>query len=97
MANIISDERRQNALGHLRGWMDDVPNKAIVKTFQFSDFKAAFAWMTQVALRAEQMNHHPEWSNVYNKVTVKLTTHDAGGVTSLDLELADYMEEAFAT
>ena len=97
MANILSNERRQNALGHLRGWQDDSPNKCIKKTYQFTDFKAAFAWMTRVAMRAEQLNHHPDWTNVYNRVDVTLSTHDAGGVTSLDLELAEYMEEAFVT
>ena len=94
MANIISDERRQNALGSLRGWMDDVPNKSIFKTYHFQDFSCAFAWMTRVAMRAEQLDHHPEWTNVYKRVDGKLTTHDAGGVTGLDIEMANFMEEA---
>ena len=94
MANVISNERRHNALSQLDNWQDDVPHKSIIKTFQFTDFKDAFSWMTKVALKAEQMNHHPEWRNVYNKVEVQLTTHDAGGVTTLDLELAEYMDEA---
>jgi 4a-hydroxytetrahydrobiopterin dehydratase len=94
MANIISDERRQNALGSLRGWMDDVPNKCIIKAYHFQDFKCAFAWMTKVAMKAEQMDHHPDWSNVYKRVDVKLSTHDAGGVTGLDIEMAQFMEDA---
>ena len=93
-ANILSDERRQNALGHLRGWVDDSPNKCIKKTYQFADFKSAIAWMVKVSMRAEQLDHHPDWTNVYSRVDVKLTTHDAGGVTNLDLDLATYMEEA---
>ena len=64
----------------------------ITKTFRFDDFKQAFAFMTATALKAEQMDHHPEWFNVYNKVEVVLTTHDADGVTTRDLELAGYMD-----
>lgn len=65
------------------------------KAFKFSSFTAAFGFMTQAAITAEKMNHHPEWSNVYNKVVVNLTTHDAGGITALDLDLARNMD-AFA-
>lgn len=66
----------------------------IVRTFAFADFNAAFAFMTRVALKAEALDHHPEWSNVYNRVEVVLTTHDAGGVTSLDVEMARFMDAA---
>ncbi len=66
---------------------------AIHKRFQFGDFKHAFAFMTQVALKAEQMDHHPEWANVYNRVDITLTTHDAGGVTAFDVALAKYCDE----
>ena len=65
---------------------------AIRRTYQFADFKTAWAFMSACALRAEQMDHHPEWSNVYGKVEVTLTTHDADGVTPLDLDLALYMD-----
>ena len=65
---------------------------AIGKTFKFPDFKHAFAFMSAVALKAETMDHHPEWFNVYNRVEVTLTTHDANGVTALDVELAGYMD-----
>lgn len=67
---------------------------AVRKIYRFGDFKAAFAFMTRVALKAEQMDHHPEWFNVYDRVEVVLTTHDAGGVTVKDLELARFMDAA---
>lgn len=65
---------------------------AVRKVFKFADFKSAFGFMTQVALKAEQMDHHPEWFNVYNTVDITLSTHDAGGVTTLDKELAAFIE-----
>ncbi len=65
---------------------------AVRRTFKFADFKTAWAFMSGAALKAEQMDHHPEWSNVYNTVNVTLTTHDAGGVTEKDLELAAFMD-----
>ena len=67
---------------------------AICRTFRFSDFTAAFAFMTRTALMAEKLDHHPEWFNVYNRVEVTLTTHDAGGVTALDVTLAGLMDTA---
>ena len=66
--------------------------EAFVKLFKFSDFKQAFSFMTCVALKAEQTNHHPEWENVYNKVKITLTTHDAGGLSKLDYDLAIYID-----
>ncbi|MEQ3745113.1 MAG: 4a-hydroxytetrahydrobiopterin dehydratase [Henriciella sp.] len=69
---------------------------AIEKTFKFADFKTAFGFMTSCALKAEQMDHHPEWFNVYNRVEVLLTTHDADGVTELDVELATFMDDLAA-
>lgn len=81
------------ALAKLEGWAAAEDRDAIRKTFQFADFKAAFGFMAQVALKAEQMDHHPEWFNVYNKVDVLLATHDADGVTALDVELAQFMDE----
>ncbi len=84
------------ALAQLSGWTPTPGRDAIQKTFRFKDFKQAFAFMTRVALKAEQMDHHPEWFNVYNRVEVTLATHDAGGVTGLDVALAKYCDEAAA-
>jgi 4a-hydroxytetrahydrobiopterin dehydratase len=78
------------------GWTREQTRDAITREFLFADFKRAFAFMTQVALAAEKADHHPEWSNVYNKVRVTLTTHDAGGVTQKDLDLARVADEAYA-
>lgn len=70
----------------LDGWI--IQNKKLHKDFEFSDFKEAFGFMKQVADMAEEMNHHPEWFNVYNKVAIDLMTHDAGGITTNDVEFA---------
>ena len=75
-------------------WHEVDGRDAITKSFKFTDFNQAFAFMTRVALKAEQMNHHPEWFNVYNTVEVTLATHDAGGVTELDVALAEFMDKA---
>jgi len=75
------------------GWTAEDGRDAIRKTYQFRNFVEAFGFMAKVALVAEKMNHHPEWSNVYRKVDVVLTTHDAGGLTDLDVTLAQRMEE----
>lgn len=82
------------ALADLPGWAAVDGRDAIFRRFLFADFKAAFAFMTHVALKAEQMDHHPEWSNVYRTVDVTLTTHDSGGVTALDVALARFMDAA---
>lgn len=83
------------ALAELPSWKAAGGDRdAISRTFRFADFNAAFGFMTRVALRADQMDHHPEWSNVYNRVEVLLTTHDADGVTDLDLQMARFMDEA---
>jgi 4a-hydroxytetrahydrobiopterin dehydratase len=74
------------------GWKMVEGRSALQKSFKFSDFNQAFGFMTRVALVAEQMNHHPEWSNVYNRVDVVLSTHDAGGLTELDFKLAQFMD-----
>jgi 4a-hydroxytetrahydrobiopterin dehydratase len=80
-------------LAKLSGWSAiDGDRDAISKTYKFADFKTAFAFMSASALKAEQMDHHPEWFNVYNRVEVTLTTHDADGVTGLDVELASFMD-----
>ena len=85
---ILSDEARSEALAGLAGWSFDAGRNGIVKRFVFADFGAAFAFMTRVALEAEKADHHPEWSNVWNKVDILLSTHDAGGVTGKDIALA---------
>ena len=78
----------QAALARLPGWSYDPQRLALKRLFVFADFVEAFGFMTRVALLAERMNHHPEWCNVYQRVDVVLTTHDAGGVTELDVEMA---------
>lgn len=84
------------AVKQLSGWKAADGRDAITKQFKFADFSAAFAFMARVALKAEAMDHHPEWFNVYNKVDVTLSTHDAGGVTALDVALAKFMDEIAA-
>lgn len=81
------------AIETLPGWSVVQGRDAIQKTFKFNDFNAAFGFMTRVAMQAEQANHHPEWFNVYNRVTVTLATHDAGGVTAKDTALASFMDQ----
>lgn len=86
-----------DALEKLPAWSDTPGDRdEIARTFKFGDFNQAFAFMTRVALKAEVLDHHPEWRNVYNRVEVVLTTHDADGVTSLDVELAQFMDAAAA-
>lgn len=75
------------------GWSLAEDGKAIQKTFRFRGFRDAMAWMTRAAFEAEHLNHHPEWSNVYNRVEVRLTTHDTGGLTAKDIDLAGRMEK----
>ena len=82
------------ALAQLSGWSAADGRDAIIKTFRFEDFSAAFGWMTRVAVAAEKLDHHPEWFNVYNRVEVLLATHDADGVTELDVTLAKIMDAA---
>ena len=82
----LSEERIAERLREVPDWMEN--SGGIEREFQFQDFTRAFSFMTAVALEAEKMNHHPEWSNVYNKVRIRLSTHDAGGLTDLDFELA---------
>ena len=77
-------------------WALDDDEKAIRSVFKFADFASAFAFMTEIAIIAEKLDHHPEWMNVWNKVTVRLTTHDAGGLTELDFELAGHMDRVAA-
>jgi len=92
MAEQLTSSERQAALGKLNGWQLADDGVAILKTFVFKDFNAAFGFMTRAALIAEKMDHHPDWSNVYKTVTVKLSSHDAGGLTSRDFALAEAMD-----
>jgi len=82
------------AVARLKGWAVAAGDRdAITRTFTFGDFNAAFGFMTRVALMADKLDHHPEWFNVYNRVEVLLATHDADGVTELDVKLAGFMDE----
>jgi 4a-hydroxytetrahydrobiopterin dehydratase len=82
------------AIAALKGWSAVEGRDAISKSYKFADFNAAFGFMTRVALKADQMDHHPEWFNVYSRVDVTLATHDAGGVTDKDVALAKFMDQA---
>ncbi|MEQ1648242.1 MAG: 4a-hydroxytetrahydrobiopterin dehydratase [Hyphomicrobiaceae bacterium] len=93
MQSRLSSEAVDHELASLPGWTRVSGRDAISRSYKFADFNAAFAFMTRVALRAEQINHHPEWFNVYNRVDVTLVTHDAGGVTALDMALARTMDD----
>ncbi|HVL77466.1 MAG TPA: 4a-hydroxytetrahydrobiopterin dehydratase [Noviherbaspirillum sp.] len=88
--------RMAEAMKGLPQWRLDEGRGAIARDFSFKDFAEAFAFMSQVALVAEKRDHHPEWSNVYNKVSIVLTTHDAGGLTQRDVDLAAYADAAYA-
>jgi 4a-hydroxytetrahydrobiopterin dehydratase len=89
MPQKLSSAAVDKELKKLKGWSRS--KDAIRKSFKFKDFSEAFSFMTQVALLAEKMNHHPEWFNVYNEVDVVLNTHDANGITKLDIEMAKAM------
>lgn len=92
MNQKLAIEDLKAALNRLPDWSLAKDREAIIRSFQFVDFDAAFAFMTRTALLAAKMDHHPEWVNVYNKVDVTLTTHDAGGVTRKDIDLASAMD-----
>ena len=93
MAQKLAGDARKAALAKLAGWSEVKDRDAISKTFVFRDFNEAFGFMTRTALVAEKLDHHPEWFNVYKTVTVTLSTHDAGGVTELDIKLAQAMDQ----
>ena len=90
----LSKTEVTNKLKKLSGWKIVKGRNAITKTFKFKNFTEAFGWMTSMALYAEKKDHHPEWFNVYSTVEVTLSTHDAGGVTNLDLDMAREMNRA---
>lgn len=93
MAKKLTVSERKTALTELSGWTEAEDRDAIRKRFLFKDFNAAFGFMTRIAMIAEKLDHHPEWSNVYRTVDVTLTTHDAGGLTELDIKLARAMDQ----
>jgi 4a-hydroxytetrahydrobiopterin dehydratase len=92
MPEKLTPEAKAKALKDLSGWSELSGRDAIAKSFRFKTFNEAFGFMSRVALEAEKMDHHPEWSNVYNKVDVVLSTHSAGGLTELDIKLAAKMD-----
>ena len=93
MPQKLSGEARKSALARLKGWTEVSGRDAITKKFVFADFNEAFGFMTRAALVAEKLDHHPEWFNVYKNVEVTLSTHDAGGLTELDVKLAETMDK----
>ena len=93
MAQKLDSAARKSALAKLNGWSDVSGRDAITRKFIFKNFNEAFGFMSRVALVAEKMDHHPEWSNVYKTVDVTLSTHDAGGLTELDIKLAEAMDK----
>jgi 4a-hydroxytetrahydrobiopterin dehydratase len=97
MSQPLSDAERKELLPGLDGWAMVEGRDAIAKKFAFRNFSQAFGWMTRVALAAEKMNHHPEWTNAYRTVEVTLTTHSAGGLTRRDVELAQKMDQLAAS
>ncbi|USI74595.1 4a-hydroxytetrahydrobiopterin dehydratase [Sphingomonas morindae] len=96
MISRLSESARAEALAALPQWQWDADRDAIRRSFRFADFNAAFGFMTRIALAAEKADHHPEWSNVYNRVEIVLTTHDAGGVSERDIALARLIDAAAA-
>src|SRR5256885_3881236 len=97
MAQKLSAEARKSALKGLSGWSEVAGREAIQRTFGFKDFSEAFGFMARAALAAEKLDHHPDWSNSWSKVDVRLSTHDAGGITELDFALASAMEKIAAS
>ena len=93
MAERLSAAAREAALLRLNGWIYDPAADSISHDFKFKSFSEAFAFMARVALLADKADHHPEWTNVYNKVTITLTTHSAGGLTGKDMDLAEKIDK----
>ncbi|VWX54690.1 4a-hydroxytetrahydrobiopterin dehydratase [Novosphingobium sp. 9U] len=93
----LTDAERDEALGGLPAWSLRSDGLAIERTMRFGDFGEAFAFMTRVAIQAEKADHHPEWFNVYNRVEITLTTHDAGGLSKRDVALARFIDEVAGT
>ena len=95
MSQPLSPDVRQEMLATVAAWQLDAVRDAIRRRYEFADFGAAFAFMSQLALYAEKHNHHPEWTNVYNRVDMTLTTHDAGGLTRRDIVMAQHADAVF--
>ncbi len=93
MTEKLSGEARKSAIARLKGWHEVAGRDAITRKFVFKDFSEAFGFMARAALVAEKLDHHPEWANVYKTVDVTLSTHDAGGLTELDIKLAEAMDK----
>lgn len=87
----LSGNELDEIVRNMKGW--ELKDEKLQKSFKFTNFVEAFGFMTRIALEAERMNHHPEWSNVYNTVTIKLSTHDAGGITDYDVKLANIIDK----
>ncbi|MCD2325130.1 4a-hydroxytetrahydrobiopterin dehydratase [Sphingomonas sp. IC-56] len=96
MVERLSEQARDAALATLTGWQHEPGRDAITRRFTFADFNQAFGFMTRVALLAEKADHHPEWSNVWNRVDILLTTHDAGGLSQRDVDMARAIEGLLA-
>jgi 4a-hydroxytetrahydrobiopterin dehydratase len=96
MGNKLAASEREAALRALAGWVYDTDSGAIARDFKFRTFSEAFSFMTRVALLAEKADHHPEWRNVYNRVSIALTTHDVGGLSDKDIELAAAIDKLIA-
>lgn len=92
MVARLTDDEHTSALAALPGWTHDPDRDAITRRFMFADFSQAFGFMARVALLAEAQDHHPEWSNVWNRVDILLTTHDAGGLSQRDVTLANAID-----
>lgn len=92
MIQALSETERADALDNLSDWEHDEARDAITRRFVFADFNEAFGFMTRVALLADKMDHHPEWSNVWNRVDILLTTHDAGGLSTRDVVMAEAID-----
>ena len=90
----LTDKELSDALKQLKRWQQE--DDCLVREFEFDNFIAAFAFMSRVAIRAEKIDHHPDWSNSYNKVRISLTSHDTGGLTARDLALADAIHQEFS-
>ncbi|CAB3778846.1 Putative pterin-4-alpha-carbinolamine dehydratase [Pararobbsia alpina] len=96
MITKLTAEERKSTLAELPGWEPTVGRDALHKSFKFEDFNAAFGFMTRIAIKAQELNHHPEWFNVYNQVEITLSTHEASGLTQRDIELARFIEKVSA-
>ena len=93
MGKLIEADALEEQLKALPGWQLDAAGKSLSKSFVFADFSACFGVMSRIALAAEKLDHHPDWSNVWNRLDIRLSTHDAGGLTGLDMQLARQIDQ----